>query len=69
MAFYSLEPFGYERTDLAAAMICDTFVKAMHGSKAKTNPVDFAPYINQYRKKPTARDALMASLGHLVRKD
>jgi len=68
MAFFSIEPFGYERSDLAAAMICDTFVKATLGKRAKTAPIDFAPYIKQFHKNPSARDVLMASLGHLVRK-
>ena len=68
MAYFSIEPFGYERTDIAAAMICDTFVKAMHGKKAKTSLLDFAPYIKQHQHKPKASEWLRASLGHLVRK-
>jgi len=53
-AYDRIEPYGPERVDFLAAMICDTVAKAA-GVKT-TKPADFMPRFDRVRKRQTVAE-------------
>lgn len=61
MAEYRLEPFGDERGDINAAMICTLVANAMKGKGGKTYKLsDFMPEFGKERKQQSVADMAMA---------
>lgn len=61
MAEYRLEPFGDERGDINAAMICTLVANAMKGKGGKTYKLsDFMPEFGKVRKEQSLQSMATA---------
>lgn len=66
MAYYQVEPFGEEREDLRAALICQTMANINRGKN--TTPFKLDDFMLFREVKPPTAKAFKASLSHRIKK-
>lgn len=57
MAFYSVEPFGPERLDLAAGIIAASYYETKRDPKKRSKPFTFKDFIPRYAWEDEAESA------------